>query len=396
MGQSQDDDLALIARWKRHLRAKRQDRAPGRFGIRLSVTLGFLFLAFFASSAGADPKPTLGLALFAVLFIYELPTAVLARLGGRAVHVRITSSGSRTDILGRPLPGLARLGHALVGSGLSVVIGFGVLRLARVLDSPGLTELGQLQLFWGAVQLLPTAPFQLGSLLREHLGHWARVKHAVASLGLALATVGHVFHRLEVPLIFMGCAVWLFLCVRELVGSIAHAGDAKLSPATQLTEIARLTFADEPRRALRLAHDLFDAAHSGSLRSRAAIALVWAAIGAGDVDEAREAMARVSGADADAHLLAAYLATIGRRQSAIALLEGAEGASVRSVESLKLLADLYYREGEGKKLLGLLDSAADLLNEAELSRIRQALETLPKKPSTEAETYRIVHCPQAS
>ena len=83
MRQSQDDDLELIARWTSNLSAKRPG-APGRFGVRLSVTLGFLFLAFVASSAGSHPRPTLGPALFAMLFFCELPAAVLARVSGRA------------------------------------------------------------------------------------------------------------------------------------------------------------------------------------------------------------------------------------------------------------------------------------------------------------------------
>jgi hypothetical protein len=383
MRQSTADDLALITRWTRNLSVNRRERAPGRFGLRLSVTFGFSFLALLASCAGSDPKPTLGLALFAILLIYELPAAVLARVRGRAVHVWITSTGSRTDILGQAVPGLARFGHAVVGSGLSLAIGFGLLRLARVMHSPELTEFGRLQLFWGAVQLVPFRPFKLGNLLKDQLGHWARVKHAIASLGLVLATLVRVLDRLEVPFIFIACSAWLFVCVRELFGSIALARDAGLSPATNLAEIARLTCADEPRRALRLAHDLLDSAHSVSLQSRASIALAWAAIGAGDIDEARGAMTRISARDSDAHLLAAYLATIGRRRGAIALLESAEGASVRSVESLKLLADLYYREGESAKLLSLLDSASDLLSDAELSRIQRALETLP--PTTPSD-----------
>jgi hypothetical protein len=383
MRQSPADDLALITRWTRNLSVKRRDRAPGRFGWRLSITFGFSFLALLASCAGSNPKPTLGLAFFTILLIYELPAAVLARVRGQSVHVWITSIGSRTEILGRVVPGLARLGHALVGSGLSIALGFGLLRLARDMHSPELTEFGRLQLFWGAVQLVPTCPFKLGKLLKDHLGHWARVKHAIASLGLALATIVRVLDRLEVPFIFIACSVWLFVCVRELFGSIALARDAGLSPATNLAEIARLTFADEPRRALRLAHDLLDSAHSASLQSRASLALAWAAIGAGDINEAREAMTRISAQDSDAHLLAAYLATTGRRRSAIELLEGADGASVRSVESLKLLADLYYREGEGAKLLSLLATASDLLSEAELSRIQRALETLP--PTTPSD-----------
>jgi len=380
MGQSPDADLELIRRWTRTLRVKRQDRAPGRFGARLSVTFGFVFLALFVSSAGSDPKPTLGLALFATLFLYELPAAALARFGGRTVHVWITATCSRTENRGRAVPSLTRLGHALLGSCLSLAIGFGVCRLAPVLKSPELAELGQLQLFWGAAQLLPMFPFKLGGLLKEHLGHWARVKHALASLGLAVATLGRTLDRFEVPLIFVFRSVWLFVCVRELVNRIAEARDASLSPPAKLAEIARLTRADEPGRALRLARDLLDAARSASLRSRASTARAWAAIGTGDLDEAQKAMAVIAGDDMDAHLLAAYLATTGRRRGAIALLEGPEGASVRNVESLKLLADLYYREGEGAKLQRLLGAASDLLSEAELSRIRAALEKLLAKP----------------
>jgi tetratricopeptide (TPR) repeat protein len=382
MGQSEFDDLELVTRWKRRMRAKRRDRAPGRFGLRLTVTLGFCFLAFAASAAGGHPRPTLGFSLFAMLFFFELPGAVLARARGRAAHIWIQSTGAHTEIHGRALPGLVRLSHALVGSGLSLAFGFVALLLASTLQSPLLAETGRLQLFWGAAQLLPLSPFKLGSLLKEQLGHWARVKQALASLGLALATVVRIIDRFEVPLIFVACSVWFFLCMRELLDSIAEARDAKLSAPSSLAEIARLTRSDEPRQALRLARALLDSAHSAALRGKASVALAWAAIGAGDVEQAREAMALVR--EADAHLLAAYLATSGQGRRAIALLESAEAAGARNAESLKLLADLYYRDGEREKLLALLDSAADLLSEDELLRIRQALATLRPEPTSVA------------
>jgi hypothetical protein len=148
----------------------------------------------------------------------------------------------------------------------------------------------------------------------------------------------------------------------------------------RLTKIRALTLADEPQKAVRLAGHLLRRARSPELRSRVRRALAWAAIGAGDVTLARDAISELPESELDAHLLASYLATSNRPREAIALLEYARSRGSCTSESLKLLADLYYRIDDREALAALAASAENLLSEDDLAQIRQALATPRSKP----------------
>jgi hypothetical protein len=149
----------------------------------------------------------------------------------------------------------------------------------------------------------------------------------------------------------------------------------------QLTQIRALTLADDSRRAMTLARTLLESASSAELRARAREALAWAAIGASDVACAHEATSPLSTNLLDPHLLASYLTISNRTRDAIALLEEAGQRGYRSSESVRLLADLYFREDDREALAALSDSASDVLTEDELSRIKHALATPARRAS---------------
>jgi hypothetical protein len=380
MSQSSTDGLDPIPRWTRRVRGSLRRSAPGKRGVRLSVTFAFVCLAIFGTCSGPNPAPQVGVLLFAMMLVHELPGVFWALAAGRFVRVTIHSSGARTELSGEPLAVARRLLLAVAGSATSLATGYALFMLARVVQSAVLADAGRLQLLWGAVQLLPLSPFKVGCLLREHVRHWARVKQAFASLGLAFAVLVKYASQLAVPLVLVAFAAWLYACTRELLHSIACARDARLVAEQRLSKIQALTLADEPQKAIRLARQLLRSARSAELRARARQALAWAAIGAGDVALAREAMLELPESYVDAHLLASYLTTSSRPREAIALLEYANSCGWRSSESLRLLADLYFRVSDRDALAALARSAADVLSEEDLGQIEQALARPPSKP----------------
>jgi hypothetical protein len=391
MSQSHADEVDPIPRWKRLARENLRRWPPGKRGVRVRVTFGFVFLALVATSAGANPVPQLGPLLLAILLLQELPGALWARALGRFVRVTVGISGGHAEVAGELLPARWRLMASLAGSATNLVLGCCLLLLARLVQTDVLKEAGRLQLFWGGVQLLPLFPFKLGRLMAEHVGHWARVKQAVASLGVAFAVVLKCASYLALPLVLVGFGVWFYACCHELLHSIARARDARLVADERLRKIRTLTLADEPQRALRLARHLVRRAHSPELRARAGQALAWAAIGAGDSALARAAMAQLPESQLDAHLLASYLAINSRPREAIALLEFAIRLGSSSGESLRLLADLYYRVNDRSALAALADSAQHLLSAEDLEQIKQALASplpTPSEPSREATDRR--------
>ncbi|HXK16682.1 MAG TPA: hypothetical protein VNG33_02665 [Polyangiaceae bacterium] len=380
MSQSAADEPDPIPRWTRTVRAKLRSRWPGKAGLRLRVSFGFVFLALLGTCTGPRPAPGVAILLLGMMLIHELPLALWARALGRFVRISIHSSGGETEIGGDPVPLRRRFFLALAGSVASMATGAALLWWASAVQSPLLCEAGRLQLFWGAVQLLPLSPFKLGTLLREQVRQWARVKQACASLGLAFVVLVKSVSALAAPLILVAFGVWLYACCYELVRSIARAQDTRLAAEQRLGKIQAFILADDPQRALRLARHLLRSAKSAELRTRVGEALAWAAIGAGDVKAAREALSELPESSLDSHLLASYLATSGRPADAIALLEYAASRGWRSSESLRLLADLYYRVNDREALSRLARSAADVLGADELAKIERALATPPSKP----------------
>jgi len=374
------DELDLSSRWTRIVRTKLRRRPPGKPGIRLQISFGFAFLALLGTCTGPHPVPALAVLLLAMMLLHELPLAIWARALGRFARISIQSSGGQTEISGAPLPLRRRFFLALAGSVVSLATGFALLWLASAARSPLLTEAGRLQLFWGAVQLLPLPPFKLGVLLREQVRQWARVKQACASLGLAFVVLVKCASALAAPLILVAFGVWLYSCCHELIRSVARAQDTRLAAEQRLAKIQAFIAADEPQRALRLARHLLRSSKSAELRAQVGEALAWAAVGAGEVKLAREALTELPESSLSAHLLASYLAASGRPRDAIALLEYAVSCGSRSSELLRLLADLYYRVNDRAALSALANSAVDVLSEDELGKIERALATPPSKP----------------
>ena len=382
MSRSSADEVDPLPRWTRIARENLRRWPPGKRGIRLRVTFGFVFLVLVATLSGSQPAPQLGPLLFITLLLQELPGAFWARALGRFVRVTISTSGSDAEIAGELPPARWRLAVALAGSATNLVIGCGLLLLAQVIQSGLLNEAGRLQLFWGGVQLLPLFPFKLGRLMAEHVGHWARVKQAVASLGVAFAVVLKSASYLAQPLFLVAFGVWFYACCHDLLQSIARARDERLAAEERLAKIRNFTLADNPQKALRLARHLVRRANSPELRARAGRALAWAAIGAGDATSAGGAIAALPESQLDAHLLASYLAISSRPNEAIALLEFATSLGPSSSASLRLLADLYFRVNDRKALAALAASAENLLSADDLEQIQRALATpLPTQPA---------------
>jgi len=372
-----------VPRWKRLALENLRRWPPGKRGIRVRVSAGFVLLSLVATLTGAHPHPWLAALLFGTFLIQELPGALWAVALHRLVRVTVGISGGHTEVSGGPLPARKRLFISLAASATSLALGCALVVLGRFADAELIKEAGRLQLFWGAVQFLPLFPFKLGGLLAELGGPWVRVKQGIASLGVAFAVTLKCASHHVLPLVLVALGVWLYVCCHELLRGIAWARDARLATDERLTNIRALTLDNEPQKALHLARDLLHGAHSTELRARAAQALAWAAIGAGDATAAHAAIAELPEQAIDAHLVASYLAVDNRPREAIMLLESAHGLGASSSESLRLLADQYYRVDDRGALALLAASAQNLLGAEDLERIRKALASpLPKPPTS--------------
>jgi hypothetical protein len=323
--------------------------------------------------------------LFVAMLLYEAPLVVWAAAQRRSVLVTVSSTGAQSQVAGAALPTGQALVLVLAGSALSILLGCALLALTPVQHSVVLMKAGRLQTFWGAVQLLPLLPFKLGVMVHEQLGLAGRVTHAAASMVVALAALAWFADRLEVPWVLVGFGIWLGTCAKNLWQSRARLLDERSDCEQRLREVQSLTLSEQARQAVPIARDVVEAARSVELQARASRALAWAAIGAGDIAQAHEAMARLPESLLDAHLVASYLATVNRTQDAIALLNEAKRGGLRSHESLRLLADLYYRQGNAEALATLAKSDADLLDVEDLARIQQAVR-LVRRPSDKPQS----------
>jgi hypothetical protein len=345
--------------------------------LRMKVTLGFVAIAALMACAGSRPSPLLIGVLLSVALVQELPGALLARWSGRSARVSIDVLGGNTEV-SEPItsPGL-KLGLASIGSFFSLAVGGAHLlaasRLAHAPVAGLLSEAGQLHMVWGAVHLLPFVPFKLGTLVASQLSGRARARHAVTSLLFALALLFVSLGKLGSPLVFVALSVLIWSCCRHVLESWALAHDASLDAEKQLQSIEALTLAGDTRRAIRLAQQLRELVRSAPLRARVGCALAWAAIGEGNAPIAAEALLAIPPASVDLHLLSSYLGTSGRAPEAIRLLETARASGVRTVETTKLLVDLYYRERRLDDVATLAATSGDVLSATELSQIEAAL-----------------------
>jgi hypothetical protein len=321
--------------------------------------------------------------LLAVALVQELPGALLARWFGRSASVSIDALGGHTELSeALTSPGL-KLSLATIGSLVSLALGslylFAASRLGHASVASFVSEAGRLHVLWGAVHLLPFAPFKLGTLVASQLNGGARAKHALTSLLFAGAVLAGSLGKLESPLVFVALSIWLWSSARNFIESSALARDATLDADRQLQAIQALTLAGETRRALQLGQQLRLQARSAPLRARIGQALAWAAIGEGKRAVAAEALSEIPPASVDLHLLAAYLGTFGRAAPAITLLEQAHAHDLLTPETTKLLIDLYYRERRLDDVAALAVSTS-LLSAEELAQIHAALALAQPSP----------------
>jgi len=344
--------------------------------LRVKVTLGFLSVAALMACAGRRPSPLLVGVLLAVALVQELPGALLARWSGRSANVSIDVVGGSTEV-SEPAPSAGlKLGLASIGSVVSLAVGgaylFGASRLVHAPAASFISEAGQLHVLWGAAHLLPFAPFKLGMLLASQLSAGARAKQALTSLLFALTLVGSLLAKLGSPLVFVALLVLVWSCCRHLLETWALARESTLDADRQLQSIQEFTLAGDTRQAIRLGQELRQQVRSAPLRARVGRALAWAAIGEGNAALAKEALLEIPPPSVDLHLLAAFLGTCGRVRESIALLETARAQGQLTVETTKLLLDLYYRERRLDDVAALAASTT-LLSAPDLAQIQAAL-----------------------
>jgi len=220
--------LDLLPVWIREARARLRALVPSAPRLRVRLELSFLSVAALAAFAGPTPTPSLIAILAYVALAYELPSALLARHAGLGATVKLDAGGGHLELSDPTASPRLALGRAVLGSVVSLLLGAGLLLSARALPADYgelVVRAGRLQALWGALHLLPFAPFKLGMLVSRKLATSSRVKHAAASLLLAVGLVVLWAKSLTAPLATIAACGLLLASSRHLLRAWAEAAD---------------------------------------------------------------------------------------------------------------------------------------------------------------------------
>jgi hypothetical protein len=370
----------LVELWKsnalRRVAAEQHSSAPPT--LRVSLGVGFVAVAAMVGvswhSVGVMVVPAV---LVTVLFVHELPRAVVAWVLGRSSRVVLSEGGGSTTVSGVPLVGKAALGFALVGSFANLVVALIALALLRsglLLSAASILRvLAVGHAFWGIAQLLPALPFRAGVLLSKHLPESMRFAHALASVAFLIVLGLGTVNQLKAPLPFILLALGALASLRILRKAHAEHQD-QVNGLEKLAAQAELLLAEgNATLAGRLAEPGLASALSPACRARLWTCCAWAAIAKRDPFLAHRALGELPTNSLGPHLVASYLDCCNRTDEATELLEQARKRGDKSIATAKLLIELYYRLGNVKAVLELARSEAAVLSAADRSAIETAL-----------------------
>jgi Zn-dependent protease len=357
------------------------------FRFPVEIQPGFWLLALIIGFRGDRPVREalswLGI-VFVSILVHELGHAFAARGYGQEPRIALhmlggLTSWSPTHELGRR----RRILITLAGPGAGFALGFAAagaliawrlgVRQPMPSEAHGVLErLAWVNVFWSTVNLVPVMPFDGGQVLATALGPERRKLSAGVSLAFGLLTA-LVLYRLGLAI---GAVLFAMGGVSSFISAMQGPARPRLPPqalAELVREAWRALERGEPSSATAMAAAVLDSSQDPSERCAAQEILTWAALQAGDVAAARDAL-RSAGPGADPYLRAAVAEADGDPGHALELLENARQRGDTRVELTAALVRLLLTAGRAVEAAELALGIADQVPDADLRKIADLVE----------------------
>lgn len=351
---------------------------PVRVGIEfwvLTLIFGFQGGKSFASGLRGALAWT-GI-VFVSIVLHELGHAVVARRFGARPAISLHAFGGLTSY---PSIGMSRLRQIAVSlAGPLTGFAFGALvwfasRKLKLGDSQlwFVRQLLFVNIGWGLVNMLPVLPLDGGHVLAATLGPRRAYATWIIS-GTFAGLVALLGFKLQAP----------FMVVLFGFAAVHAVGQARLARAVQVD--AREGLEDRLMQAKAalgrgdledawlLADDVVRRAKSQPVRNGGLTALAWVHVERGQGARARAMLSEIDPPHAvDPYTVAAVEDAAGDPTRARQVLEEARRQGYRTVESSKLLIDLYAREGRMEGAVDVALEDADLLARDDVRAVYEA------------------------
>ncbi|MEZ4226252.1 MAG: site-2 protease family protein [Polyangiaceae bacterium] len=354
------------------------------FGFPVLIQPGFWLLALII---GLSPERSLreSLTLVGVIFVsvmvHELGHALSARAYGQSPVITLHMMGGLTSwtptrelsprrrilvTLAGPMAGFALAGVAFLG--LIALSGHtGSTPVATTAVEATLGVVVGVNVFWSAINLVPVLPFDGGQILATALGPSRRKVAATVSLVCGLVTAFALFRMGSL----LGALVFG-------MGGVSSFLAALRTEQPLLPESARFELLARARERLEaqdfaqvqtLARVLLQSARDPADRAAALELVAWAALGAGQLGDARAAVRElVAGGSCDPHLHAAVALAEGDSAEAQRITARALELGDARVELLSLAVRAELECGHHRRAAEL---AARLVGQVEPAELRQ-------------------------
>jgi Zn-dependent protease len=355
------------------------------FGIPVRVTSSFWFIAvaFGLFGAGGSANAAKGLAyavvwagiVFISIMLHELGHALTARAFGAKPTITLHGLGGLTLYEGGRMSRAATWLVSFAGPAVGLILGLLLLAATHrqtlgdearhVVDSFLWVNIG-----WSIINLLPVVPFDGGHMMAAFLGPRHALMTALISgfVGFAAAAAGLVFLRSPWIAVLFGSAT--IGAVRQVQQIWRLGADSKAGLDGELEKARAAVSRGDPTGALATAETIVAQARTARTRNGAILALAWAQASLGRPVAARELIERLDGsAPIDVYLLAAVEDALGSPERASARLEAARQEGLKDVDAIKLLIDLYARDGQLSRAVDVAAQELEVLGREAASAV---------------------------
>ena len=338
--------------------------------LHVHVTLGFLLTAFLPGISGGPRRMALWMGIvFVSLLVHELGHAVVGIAFGSRANVTLLPLGGST-ILDPPLTSRRAIAADLAGPLASLCLGLGLAAFRTRVGAPAWLAISTgVNLWWGALNLLPMLPFDGGRVSLELVGARRAPNALLASAcaASALAATGLAFRSAAGFLVFSAVAI---LSGLESFRHRSLETEARLGLADQL-EAARILIANTQYvEGLEIAQNVAQLAKSTSTERAALELIAWSYVGLSRPHEARASLSQARPAQAvDLYCRAVVEDACGCRARAIELLESERVGRGLGAEAIKFLVELHTRDGKFDRACAAASGEAAKLATEDVRRI---------------------------
>ncbi len=332
------------------------------FGIPVRVMSSFWIIAvlFGLSGATGAESPAKGVAfalvwaaiVFVSIVLHELGHALTALAFGAKPAITLHAMGGLTHYQAGRMSRAESWLVSFAGPAVGLMVGIAVYLathrqpLGREADEV-VRSILWVNIGWSLINLLPVVPFDGGHMMAAALGPRRATLTAVisASVGVAVAVAGFFYFASPwIALLFGSAAV---NAMRQVGRLRSYDVDRKAGLDAELVKIRAAVIEGKANEVLAASERIMSRARTPAIKNDAVLALAWAHATLGRAVSARELLEKLErDAPVDAYLLAAVEDALGSPEAARARLEAARQQGLKDPEAMKLLIDLYARDGQ--------------------------------------------------